>query len=42
MSHAHTNLLSQAKDLLEQMTIESRSVDAKQIKAECQAVVRVA
>lgn len=41
MSHA-SNLLSQAKDLLKQMTVESRSVDDKQIKAECQKVVRVA
>ena len=36
------NLLSQAKDLLKQMTIESRSVDDKALKAECQKVVRVA
>lgn len=41
MSHAN-NLLSQAKDLLKQMTIESRSIDDKDIKAECQKVVRVA
>lgn len=36
------NLLTQAKDLLKQMTIESRSVDDKALKAECQKVVRVA
>jgi vesicle transport through interaction with t-SNAREs protein 1 len=41
MSHAN-NLLSQAKDLLKQMTIESRSIDDKDIKADCQKVVRVA
>lgn len=41
MSHANA-LLSQAKDLLKQMTIESRSVDGKEIKAECQKIVRVA
>lgn len=41
MTHA-SNLLSQAKDLLKQMTIESRSVDDKEIKAECQKIVRVA
>lgn len=36
------NLLTQAKDLLKQMTIESRSIDDKALKAECQKVVRVA
>jgi hypothetical protein len=41
MSHAN-NLLTQAKDLLKQMTIESRSVDDKSLKVECQKVVRVA
>eukprot|EP00553_Chaetoceros_curvisetus_P005986 CAMPEP_0204621936 /NCGR_PEP_ID=MMETSP0717-20131115/7594_1 /ASSEMBLY_ACC=CAM_ASM_000666 /TAXON_ID=230516 /ORGANISM="Chaetoceros curvisetus" /LENGTH=183 /DNA_ID=CAMNT_0051636501 /DNA_START=131 /DNA_END=682 /DNA_ORIENTATION=+ len=41
MSHAN-NLLSQAKDLLKQMTIEARSVDDKNLKDECMRVVRVA
>lgn len=41
MSHANA-LLSQAKDLLKQMTIESRSVEDKEVKAECQKIVRVA
>eukprot|EP00558_Chaetoceros_sp_UNC1202_P007103 CAMPEP_0197245876 /NCGR_PEP_ID=MMETSP1429-20130617/10526_1 /TAXON_ID=49237 /ORGANISM="Chaetoceros sp., Strain UNC1202" /LENGTH=227 /DNA_ID=CAMNT_0042706449 /DNA_START=77 /DNA_END=763 /DNA_ORIENTATION=+ len=41
MSHAD-NLLSQTKDLLKQMTVESRSVGDASLKEECMRVVRVA